>query len=297
MQINSAQENQAPRKETLQFVTFEIGSRDSISRMALNVQKIKEVVTCDTIFPFPGNPESILGIYDLRGCPVPVLNIHSFLKTTRPSSNHSRLLICDLQRIWIAIPVEKTGRILNCLSSDFLPPPSITQSHAQHTISGLIRKGSEYIPVLDLDSFLTSLGYELQSESSVKAVEPLFKGKQVLVVEDSRTIQKRLVQLFTQLGCLVASASNGEEALQALQKNNHAFDLVFTDIEMPLMDGVALARAIKTNPASQKIPIIIHSALSNPALISDIEKENLGHYLVKFDDHQLMEELNRVFKS
>ena len=56
---------------------------------------------------------------------------------------------------------------------------------------------------------------------------------------------KKLVQLFTHLGMKTSSASDGVEAFQKLSTNKGEYHVVFTDIEMPKMDGITLARRSK----------------------------------------------------
>lgn len=279
-----------------QFVTFTIAELNPPLVMALNVQKIKEVVEYTSLSSVPSKNQAVLGVYNLRGAAVPVLDIRPFVqsKLQREGITEApirRLLICDLQRLWIGIPVFQTGRIFTCNAQDFLPPPEVMDTLEERPVSGLIRREDSYIPVLDLDSFLASAGLT-PKENLTPIEEQIFKGKRVLLVEDSRIIQKRIALLFTKLGFSIATASNGEEALRLLEEKSYAFDLIFTDIEMPVVDGITFARKVKETPQAKEIPILFNSALSNPALIADIEKENLGRYLVKFDEELILKQLS-----
>ena len=121
----------------------------------------------------------------------------------------------------------------------------------------------------------------------------ILKGKKALIVEDSPFTRKRLRQLFESLGFLIDTASDGEEGLA--QCNKTQYDLIFTDIEMPLLDGISMARKIKSVPKLSHIPILFNSSLSNPVLISDIEKEQLGRYLIKEDLKAIQSEIEAVF--
>jgi len=116
----------------------------------------------------------------------------------------------------------------------------------------------------------------------------------VLIADDSKVILKKLNQLFSQMGFIVDSVENGAEALKKIESEPH-YDLVFTDIEMPILDGIAMAREIKGIPGYADTPILFNSALSNPALISDIEKEKLGRYQVKFDSDLIVRHLEIIF--
>lgn len=86
-------------------------------------------------------------------------------------------------------------------------------------------------------------------------------GVSVLVAEDSRTQAEQLKDLLETRGYVVVVASDGEQALEAARRGKPT--LVITDIVMPGMDGYALCRALKSDPALKDVPVIMLTALSN----------------------------------
>lgn len=64
----------------------------------------------------------------------------------------------------------------------------------------------------------------------------------VLIVDDAASIRNLLTKLLEPQGFIVAGAANGQDALELLKRQS--FDLVITDIVMPVMDGLALTRQI-----------------------------------------------------
>jgi CheY-like chemotaxis protein len=67
----------------------------------------------------------------------------------------------------------------------------------------------------------------------------------VLVVDDEEGVRALVARGISLDGHAVETAGDGAEALEALQGADGAFDLLLTDIRMPIMDGVALALAAK----------------------------------------------------
>ncbi|GAB4401920.1 MAG: hypothetical protein OHK0053_25240 [Microscillaceae bacterium] len=65
-------------------------------------------------------------------------------------------------------------------------------------------------------------------------------------------------------GFEVLTASDGQEALEILEKEKN-IDLVLTDWNMPVMDGIQLVKAIKANPAFKQIPVLMQTANTTPA--------------------------------
>jgi two-component system chemotaxis response regulator CheY len=76
-----------------------------------------------------------------------------------------------------------------------------------------------------------------------------------LVVDDSMLIRYTVCRFLEQRGFAVESATNGVEALQVLERVHP--DLIVTDMQMPKMSGSELITALKKNPETAGIPIII----------------------------------------
>ncbi|HEY1533869.1 MAG TPA: response regulator, partial [Polyangiaceae bacterium] len=110
------------------------------------------------------------------------------------------------------------------------------------------------------EGFSRCLALPFQARDLLEALESSARGKlRVLLVDDSALIHKHTVPLLTAAGYDVTEAWDGAEALEKL-KTERA-DLVLTDVEMPRLDGYALCMALKNDPATEGIPVIICSSL------------------------------------
>ena len=89
----------------------------------------------------------------------------------------------------------------------------------------------------------------------------------VLLVDDDELVRNLLCRLLENTGYVVAEADNGASALQATRRLDGSLSLVVTDINMPVMDGLEFARALRKTDA--KMPILFITAL-DPALINEI---------------------------
>jgi two-component system, NtrC family, sensor kinase len=81
----------------------------------------------------------------------------------------------------------------------------------------------------------------------------------ILIVDDELRNRKLLEALLHPEGYRTSAAASGEEALASIARD--APDLILLDIMMPGMDGYQVARAIKSDPATSKIPIVMITAL------------------------------------
>ena len=88
--------------------------------------------------------------------------------------------------------------------------------------------------------------------------EAMFFEARILVKEDNLVNQKVVKKMLTKLGCTVVIAEDGQQAVDALQQT--AFDLVFMDCQMPILDGYGATRAIRESESTNRIPIIAVTA-------------------------------------
>jgi signal transduction histidine kinase len=104
---------------------------------------------------------------------------------------------------------------------------------------------------------------------------PLNYSGWILVAEDDIDVRKALTAWLEAAGCQVTACSNGDEALEKFTRE--AYSLVFTDINMPQVDGISLARQVRVE--SPKTTCVF---ISDPEHISQhvTEIENLGGYVI-----------------
>ena len=81
-------------------------------------------------------------------------------------------------------------------------------------------------------------------------------AKKVLIAEDSSVIQNLAKKILTQQNFEIKSVKNGQEVLKSIEKES--FDLVLLDINMPLMNGIECAKAIRQHqdPLIKNLPLI-----------------------------------------
>ncbi|MCK9256680.1 MAG: response regulator transcription factor [Sulfurospirillaceae bacterium] len=115
----------------------------------------------------------------------------------------------------------------------------------------------------------------------------------ILFVEDEQSIRDALVSAIEDEFARVITAKDGEEGFKKFKK--YKPDIVVTDISMPVMDGLDMARAIKE--ISKDTPIIILSAFSERERLIKAIDVKVDKYLIKpIDLEELMQTINEEAK-
>jgi two-component system, chemotaxis family, sensor kinase CheA len=110
----------------------------------------------------------------------------------------------------------------------------------------------------------TALGYApSQALSAALAEQPRDAMKRLIVVDDSLTTRTLMKSILEAAGYEVIAAADGMDAWQILQEKGA--DLVVSDVEMPRMDGFALAEAIRGSKRLRHLPVILVTALETEA--------------------------------
>jgi len=98
-----------------------------------------------------------------------------------------------------------------------------------------------------------------------------FKGRTLLLVDDVAINREIIMALLEETGITIECAENGYMAVNAFTASPERFDIIFMDVQMPVMDGLEATRAIRAldTPRAKAVPII---AMTAYAFAEDIER-------------------------
>jgi two-component system chemotaxis sensor kinase CheA len=113
------------------------------------------------------------------------------------------------------------------------------------------------------------------------------RDRTLLLVDDSAFFRNMLSPVLKAAGYEVTAVSGGQEALALLRKGKR-FDALVTDLDMPEMDGFALAEAVRGEQQFSDIPIIALSSSSSPESIERGRRVGFHDYVAKFDRQSLI---------
>jgi two-component system chemotaxis sensor kinase CheA len=133
--------------------------------------------------------------------------------------------------------------------------------------------------IIDVGHFLPQAFEDWFRRRDLKAAR---QTRNVLLVDDSAFFRELLAPLIKAAGYRVVAAASAADALAALKSDAH-FDLIVTDIEMPEMDGFALAEAVRAMPAAAAVPIIALATMVSAETVERGRAVGFHDFVAKFD--------------
>jgi two-component system chemotaxis response regulator CheY len=118
-------------------------------------------------------------------------------------------------------------------------------------------------------------------------------AKRAMTVDDSKTMRDMVAFTLRGAGFEVTAAEDGKQALGMLA--THPVDVVITDLNMPVMDGVSLIRAMRANPKWRALPILMLTTESDSTKKAEGRSAGATGWIVKpFNPEKLVEVVKRV---
>ncbi|WP_373035265.1 response regulator [Sulfurimonas sp.] len=128
----------------------------------------------------------------------------------------------------------------------------------------------------------------------IKQIREYSKTMTILYVEDEPTIRDEVTRALKKIFKSVDVAANGQEGLKLY--NESKYDIVLTDIEMPIMDGIEMMRQIKA--INKKQIVAISSAYDSPKYLLELIEQGVDMFILKpFDLNSFFESIHKLIKN
>jgi len=145
------QESAALEDEVIQWVTFCIGEET----YGIAVMQVREVIRVSDITPVPGADEHILGIINLRGNVVTVLDMHCLLALPPVDlTDQSRIIISESNEQVIGLLVDSVAEVVYLKASEVEVRPSVGNEEGAKFIRGVHSEGDQLLILVDVDQMM-----------------------------------------------------------------------------------------------------------------------------------------------
>lgn len=252
----------------LEVLEFSVGG----NFYGINVAKVKEILTMQTITPIPNSHPCIEGMFMPRGDIITVMNLFEILGFDHESSASDMLIITNFNNLNIGFHVEQVMGIHRVSWKDIVKPDVTINTNGTGMATGIIKNGEKLILILDFERIVE----DICPETSLRVSEIDALGERqrsevpIVIAEDSPMLSAMIHDSLGKAGYTnLKLCNNGKEAwdmICTLKKNNgiqYGMKLLITDIEMPEMDGHRLLRLVREDEALKDVPVVIFSSLIN----------------------------------
>ncbi|WP_115719173.1 chemotaxis protein CheW [Gallaecimonas mangrovi] len=143
--------------EVLQWVTFQLDNET----YGINVMQVQEVLRYSEIAPVPGAPDYVLGIINLRGNVVTVIDTRArFGLASSEVSDQSRIVIIEAEKEVIGILVDAVAEVVYLKRSEIEVAPNVGTEESAKFIQGVSNRDGELLILVDLNKMLTDEEWE-----------------------------------------------------------------------------------------------------------------------------------------
>ncbi|TCI29576.1 chemotaxis signal transduction protein CheV [Exiguobacterium sp. SL-10] len=229
----------------------------------INVMKVREIITMLPLTPLPGTPEAIMGLIELRGEVMTVIDLPMVINHPREVGDNDRLIVCEFNGEKSVLRVDQVTEIKR-ISWEQIDTPSDLARGMQGITNGVVKTGDQMIILLDYERIALELSRkDIMARESVKRLGARERSnKHVWIAEDSEMLRTLIIDTLDEAGYFNTTIfNNGKEALDAFEQSDVHCDLLITDIEMPQMDGLHLTRRLREMDQFAELPIVIFSSL------------------------------------
>jgi len=201
-------------------------------------------------------------------------------------SDVARIAPLPGQDAYFVVVFSAGGREVGLLVSSIVDIADAADDFDQHTFCQPGILGSSIIAghttlLVDLWGVVQALlpGWIPESE--------LQRGGKILVADDSPFYLGQLTGFLQERGYEVVQAVDGAQAMSRLESET-GIDMVLTDIEMPVMDGLELVRRIRASDRFRRLPVVAVTSLSGEDAVARGKAAGVDSYMVKLDREQIV---------
>lgn len=282
----------------LEILMFRLQGRQIFG---INVFKVQEVLSCPRLTAIPQSHSATRGLATIRDRTIPVLDLAAAIGQ-RPleASPDNLIIITEYNGTVQAFLVNAVERIVNMNWNDIKAPPKGVGRN--NYMTAVTEVDGKLVEIIDVEKILSEIiGADMHVEDAEQLLDKDGNTLKFLVADDSFVARNQVKRTLEQIGVDCVLASTGQEALDILKSMadegvdiNQEFNMLISDIEMPVMDGYTLTSEIRADDRMKDLIIMLHSSLSGSFNESMTLKVKADKFIPKFQAEELAREIKSL---
>ncbi|MBQ5330259.1 MAG: chemotaxis protein CheV [Oscillospiraceae bacterium] len=243
----------------VELLEFTVGGNS----YGINISKVSEIMQDCAITPIPNSPEAVEGVIIPRDQLITVIDLHRVLGYERKDVK-SIFIVCRFNAVNVAFRVGGVKGFRRISWREINEPPSLIAGENAVISTGVAKVEDRIIVILDFEKILADIAGETPADdmSTIDKGRIRHKDAHLVLVDDSPFLRRKAEKALRELGFTnITMFANGEEAWDYLCGTGEKVDCLVSDIEMPIMDGIALTKKIRAEDKLRDIPVILFSSL------------------------------------
>jgi two-component system, chemotaxis family, chemotaxis protein CheV len=278
---------------TSQYVIFRNGYDELF---AINVAKVEELIVNKelNIAINSENSGTLIGTAKIRDEMCSIIHFDRWLgHGENPECIYELIIVCNFGHQRVGIIIKNVIGIQNIEAEKLIDNSARDPKSAQIT-EMMIAGENKLCIIFNSDALLTEVFPENHAHemNKIDSLGHLSITKKILFADDSKIIQKAVEMALTQMRLDFEVFDNGKALLERLSAlNPDDVALILSDIEMPVMDGMALLREVKNNAATRAIPFVMNTNMANPSIIDQAKRHGVDYVIHKLDVEELQQKI------
>jgi len=277
----------------------------------MNVFKVREVLEARAydVSPMPDTNSLIEGMIELRGVYLPVIDLPKWMgfEMTDEEREKSIIIVSDFSNNFIGLRVSHIHGVEEKNWSDIHPAGNYNVDvNSNQIVNHTYLEDSETLCfILDIEKLLIEAMPTVAEKifASAKTVEGRdvhfsdeMYSKTILFAEDSKSIQKYMGMVFSQLGLKYKGFDDGRQLLDYIDSLETLDDIsiVFTDLEMPVASGHTVIKTLKADMRTRHLPIIVHTSMTSENNSREVLGMGADYFIGKVDTDLIIETIQKV---
>lgn len=284
---------------TSQYVIFRNGYDELY---AINVAKVEElIVNRDLVISKNHEPnKTLIGTAKIRENMCTIIHFDRWLgKEDALGANYELIVVCNFGHQRVGIVIKNVIGIINIEASRLTDNSGRDPKTAQ--ITEIFIGGENRLCIIfNSDALLSEVFPETHAHevSKIDQLPKLAIKHKILVADDSKIVQRAVDKALAQMGLDYEIFDNGKllhDRLVELGADRVA--MILSDIEMPVMDGMALLREVKNNAALCRVPFVMNTNMANPSIIEQALRHGVDHVIHKLDVQDMHNQIEKYAKQ
>lgn len=282
----------------LEILMFRLNGRQTFG---INVFKVQEVLTCPRLTKLPQSHSAMRGLATIRKKTIPVIDLAAAIGQ-RPleASPENLLIITEYNGTVQAFLVKAVERIVNMDWEGIKSPPNGVGRN--NYMTAVTEVDGKLVEIIDVEKVLSEIiDVDVHLENAEKLIGKDGNILKILIADDSLVARNQVQRTLEQIGIDSVIATTGKAALDILKNAadkglevSKEFNLVISDIEMPVMDGYTLTSEIRADDRLKDLNVMLHSSLSGGFNDSMTTKVKADKFIPKFKAEELAEEIKTL---